>query len=376
MLLESYLLPPPELVLSVARTLMMTSWVLAFISGIGILLARAWSNRQKRKEAAIKEQVADLIMEFLLTAEEATPMEARQLLSEFGNKIREQFMGTALARRVVRENLMDTARHVRGNVVEALRQLYSALLLDTLALQNLQYGEWHEQTEAIHELTTMHVTAALPYIEQLRQHPNQQVRLQTQLAEMRLNEKHPLSFLDEVKTPLHPWQQVALHAELMRLPKEKVPSFRSWLHSSNPGVVVFAIKMIVQFNQLNLLPYVIMKSLDPNQEVRHEVWRLMSYFHIPAAATLIEHLLPESEPEMQLNMINCLAELQTMEAEELLIKIIDQDAYGLRTEAAIALQRSGYDVVGQWPALTSGLNAQELVAQRLGYENFEQVLNS
>jgi hypothetical protein len=122
----------------------------------------------------------------------------------------------------------------------------------------------------------MHITAALPYIRQLRNHPNQQVRLQTQLAEMRLDELHPLTFLDEVRTPLHAWQQVALHAELTRLPKEKVPSFRAWLQSPNPAVVVFAIKMIVQFNQLDLLPYVIMKSLDPHPEVRQEVWRLMS----------------------------------------------------------------------------------------------------
>jgi hypothetical protein len=197
----------------------------------------------------------------------------------------------------------------------------------------------------------MQVSKALPYIEQHRNHRNKLVRLQTQIAEMKLNEGHPLGFLSEVKSPIHAWHQVSLHAELAKLPKEKIPSFRPWLHSTNHTVVVFAIKMIRIFNQLDLQPYVLMKSLHPHIDVRREVWAFVSFFHIAAGAELIEYLLPDSEPAIKLVMIECLGNLQCLESEALLEKIINEDLYDLQIEAALALQRGGYDVLSRWPAL-------------------------
>lgn len=362
------IMPGQEIVLAIATALMQGSIVLVVVMGVAVIIARWRHNKREQARKQINDEVTELIMEFLMYAEEASEYEQQELLSDFGQRIRTGYMNSSLARTTVREALMETHRHVRGNIADALRKLHGALLLDTLAMQNLIYGEWHEQVEAINELTAMQVTYALPQIEMLRDHAHQQVRLQTQLAEMRLNDKHPLSFLDEVRTPLHAWQQVALHAELTRLPPEKVPSFRSWLQSPNPGVIIFAIRMIRIFNQLNLMPYVLMKSLHSSKEVRREVWQFVSFFHITEAAELIEHLLPEAEPDMRLPMIDCLGELQTPEAEQLLEDIIEEDRFGLAMQAALALQRGGYNVVARWPHLTAGTDAIALINQKTAAE--------
>ncbi len=350
-LAELILMPSQQTVLTIATWLMIISWMLVVGIGVFTVGARVYAHKQQRKKIAIEAVVTDWLMEYVMMAEDATETELSALLEETSTKIKNHYMGSSFARRVVKAVMLDMNRHVRGSVADALHRLYTSLLFDVLALQTLNYGEWHEQAEAVNELTLMQVPYSLPYIEQHRNHRNKLVRLQTQIAEMKLNENHPLGFLSEVKTPIHAWHQANLYAELSKLPKEKIPSFRPWLQSRNYTVVIFAIKMVRLFNQLDLQPYVLMKSLHPHLEVRREVWQFVSYFHIAVGAELIEHLLPDAEPEMQLVMIECLGNLQTMESEQLLEQVIETDLYGLRIEAALALQRSGYDVLGRWPEL-------------------------
>jgi hypothetical protein len=168
---------------------------------------------------------------------------------------------------------------------------------------------------------------------------------------MRLNEDHPVAFLSEIRAPIHAWHQANLHAELAKLPKEKVPSFRPWLQSKNTSVVVFALRMIRHFNQFELLPYVMMKSLHHDLEVRREVWQFISFFHVEAGVELVSFLIPTSEPEMRQIMLNCLGELGTDYAIETLENIVELNLYGLKMEAALALQRNGYAIVARWPEL-------------------------
>ena len=64
----------------------------------------------------------------------------------------------------------------------------------------------------------------------------------------RLSDDDPFEFLSHLKRPFSLWEQITLH-ELIIQHNIPVPSFKKWLTSPNPTVVMFALRMIREFKQ-------------------------------------------------------------------------------------------------------------------------------
>lgn len=329
--------------MSIAFCILMVIWIISY---------RIYLIRTKKLKEKIIYQSTEWLTEFIIMAEDMTDEELVRSLIETSEKFRAAYIKSSLGRQAIKEVMMDMNRHVRGKVADALHALYESLNLDDFAIEKLNYGLYHEQAAAIYELTVMQTSHALPQIENYRDSKDEPVRLMAQLGEMKLNPSHPIGFLDGLKTHMNDWHQVNLYAELSKLPKENIPSFRPYLMSENPSVLLFAIRMIKQFNQLDLQSAVILKALHPDVHVRKEVWRFIRFFQISPAVELVEYLLPKNEHEVRLEMIDCLGNLMDQSAEDLLIKIVDENLYDLKNEAALALQKAGFDATGRWPELS------------------------
>lgn len=355
------LLPSQETILVITNVLVLLSIIFCVMMVLWIVGYRLYLIRTQKKYDAIVEQTTEWLTEFIIMAEDMTDEELVRSLIETSDKFRAEYIRTSLGRRAIKEVMMDMNRHVRGKVADALHALYESLNLDDQALEKLSYGLYHEQAAAIYELTVMQTAHALPQIESYRNSKDEPVRLMAQLGEMKLNPTHPIAFLDGLKTHMNDWHQVNLYAELSKLPKENIPSFRPYLMSDNPSVLLFAIRMIKQFNQLDLQSAVLLKALHPDIHVRKEVWRFIRFFQIAPAVELVDYLLPSNEHEVRLEMIECLGSLMDQSAEDLLIKIIDENLYDLRVEAALALQNAGFEVAQRWPELS--YQYEELKAQ-------------
>ncbi|MCK7534576.1 MAG: adaptin domain-containing protein [Marinilabiliales bacterium] len=56
-----------------------------------------------------------------------------------------------------------------------------------------------------------------------------------------------------MKRPFSLWEQITLH-DLIIQHEIPVPDFQKWLNSSNPTVVMFALRMIREFKQMDAEP--------------------------------------------------------------------------------------------------------------------------
>jgi hypothetical protein len=77
---------------------------------------------------------------------------------------------------------------------------------------------------------------------------NEILRMEAQIALVRLSNNDHFEFLSHLKRPFSLWEQITLH-DLIIQHELPVPDFQRWLSSENPTVVMFALRMIREFKQ-------------------------------------------------------------------------------------------------------------------------------
>jgi len=151
---------------------------------------------------------------------------------------------------------------------EQLRDLYYQMNLDQDSIRKLYNPKWHVQVKGFREMAFMNVTEANSKIHLALKSKNNVLRMEAQLALVRLNEDDPFGFLDHLTHPFTLWEQLNVY-ELILLHDLPIPQFSRWTTSSNKTVVIFALRMIQVFKQLQAAPQLIACLHHPDRDVRY-----------------------------------------------------------------------------------------------------------
>jgi len=92
----------------------------------------------------------------------------------------------------------------------------------------------------------MDITEANDKISKSLKSKNDILRMEAQLALIRLNEDDPFGFLDHLTHHFTLWEQLNVY-ELITLHNLPIPEFSRWTTSNNKSVVIFALRMIQVF---------------------------------------------------------------------------------------------------------------------------------
>jgi len=149
-----------------------------------------------------------------------------------------------------------------------LRELYYQMHLDQDSIRKLYSSKWHIQVKGFRELAFMNVTETNSRIRQALKSKNNILRMEAQLALVRLNEDDPFEFLDHLTEPFTLWEQLNVY-ELIVLHDLTVPQFSRWTISQNKTVVIFALRMIQVFKQHQAAPQIIECLQHPDKDIRH-----------------------------------------------------------------------------------------------------------
>ena len=149
-----------------------------------------------------------------------------------------------------------------------LRDLYYQMHLDQDSIRKLYSPKWHIQIKGFREMAFMNVTEAINKIIQALKSKNDTLRIEAQLALVRLSEDDPFGFLDHLTHPFTLWEQLNVY-ELIVLHDLPVPEFSRWIPSTNKSVVIFALRMIQVFKQQHAASHVIDCLHHPDVDVRH-----------------------------------------------------------------------------------------------------------
>lgn len=216
--------------------------------------------------------------------------------------------------KVVKQVLLDQIIYLSRNLTYStgniLHALYRILDLKKISFGKLTAHAWQVKAQGIAELREMSPVTKLPDILRLTHSRNDDLRVEAQAAYVRLNTGNPFSFLDDTPELLLEWHQIILFDEITRNENIRIPAFSAWLSSGNTSIVLFCIKLIVHYAQLDAIPHLI---------------------------ALIDH----KEEPVQNRAINALGKLEAREAEQPMVVHYPSLCASCRIEVLKALGRIG-----------------------------------
>jgi len=201
---------------------------------IVILLHRTKMERQEKLHQYLSETYQGMIVDYLF--------------AEIDTDRFFEIASTRYRRQVLIDQMIDVSVNLKGDAEKKLQNLYLSLGLDKDSVRRAHDFRWHKKIKGFRELAFMNIHDANPAIYKALNSHNEILRMEAQIALVRLSENDPFGFLSDLKRPFSLWEQITLH-ELIIQHELPVPQFRKWLNVSNPTVVMFALRMIREFRQ-------------------------------------------------------------------------------------------------------------------------------
>ncbi|MFT3739045.1 MAG: HEAT repeat domain-containing protein [Breznakibacter sp.] len=201
---------------------------------IVILLNRARLERESRLRQFLMEKYQTLILDYL-----------------FGQSGHDGFLKIAsdkYRREVLVDQIIDISINLKGDAGEKLQKLYRDLMLDKDSIGRAYSRKWHVKVKGFKELAFMNVKDANEEIYKALQSKNDILRMEAQIALVRLSDENPFEWLYFQIRPFSLWEQITLHS-LMIQHEIPAPKFSQWLDSPNFTVVMFALRMIREYRQ-------------------------------------------------------------------------------------------------------------------------------
>jgi hypothetical protein len=228
-----------------------------------ILFNRSKLDREKRIRGYLLEEYQRLLMNYLF--DEGSGPEA---FEELGTVARNR-----PKRQLLIDQIMDLMVNLKGEIKKKARDLYFELGLKEDTMKKVRSRKWHTKIKGIRELAFMDIRDANNHLLSGLNSNNEILRMESQIALVRLSDNNPFDWLHQMKKPLAKWDQITL-VELISLHEMQVPPFKQWFHSGNISVLVFAVEMIERFEQVEAEREVIALFDHPEAIVRRTSYKV------------------------------------------------------------------------------------------------------
>ena len=273
----------------------LTYCILFFISSMLVVLLFILFNRNRMDAVELRKQkqrekYQGLLVDYLFATDnvDSIPSELKKISTSSFNRI------------IVIDQMIDLSINLMGTAKEKLRYLFLALSLDKDSIRKAYSHKWHIKIKGFRELAFMDITEANEQITRCLGSKNDILRMEAQLALVRLNHGDSFGFLDYLEKPFTIWEQLNVYETIMfhNLP---IPQFDRWLYSKNRTVVLFALRMIDVFKQRDSYGTLFWLLVNDDPEIRNLTIHTIGNLKIKEALPHLKRLY-KSE-----NYLNCLA---------------------------------------------------------------------
>lgn len=283
--------------------------------------------KNRRSKYKKWKNIADLLVRDAIFSEEKNP----ELITFKINRRTEMLLPNARFRKVLTKELLLAKKNMSGTAAIYLQKLYLQLKLDEYALKNLSSHKWHIKAKAIQDLGIMDLKEHLTKVYRQTNNKNELIRMEAQIAVIKLIGFEGLRFLDVVTYQINDWQQIKLLNELSYLPAHNFSGIEKWLLSENDSVVIFALKLVKNFHRFEL------------------------YEHVEAC-------LNHSSVNVRFQAIMALEKIYTEDTSRMLLEMYGQEVSKNQIAIVKTVQQIGSEL--DIPVLVSFLAEEELEQQR------------
>ena len=222
-----------------------------------------------------------------------------------------------------------------------LRDLYNQMRLEQDSVRKVYSSKWHVRVKGFRELAFMDVIEATDKVRQALKSKNNILRMEAQLALIRLNEEDRFGFLDHLIHPFTLWEQLNVY-ELITTHDLPIPQFSRWTTSPNNTVVIFALRMIQVFKQLQAAPQIIECLKHPDAGVRQMAITVCGEIQLRETLPHLKHMYKSEEYSNCLTIIHAMGKMPDEMMLGFLKLVLDkEDDVQLQIESAKAISKMG-----------------------------------
>jgi HEAT repeat protein len=169
--------------------------------------------------------------------------------------------------------------------------------------------------------------------------------MEAQIALVRLSDDNPFEFLSHLRTSFSLWEQITLH-DLILQHNITPPSFQKWLTSPNPSVVMFSLRMIREFKQIESEDKVRETLLHNDPSVRQLAVQVAGDLQMRSTYDTMKHMYKNQEYNICLEIIRAIGKMPDILMMGFLKLVLDkEDDVQLQIEATKAIENIGEEGV-------------------------------
>jgi HEAT repeat protein len=244
-------------------------------------------------------------------------------------------------RQVLIDQMIDLSVNLKGEIKEDIQKLYLRLGLKRDSLEKAYSRKWHQNVKGFRELAFMNIPDANEQIIKSLNASNEILRMEAQIAMVRLSDGNPYEFLHMLKKPLSLWEQVTMH-ELQIQHNLVVPDFKQWLSSENISVVMFALEMVSWYKQRGVGKELIELFEHENEQVRNIAFKVCGEIGLKMVFPALVHRYPEEIFKNKLEILHAFVKMPDEKYLNFLKSVLDtEDDVQLQIEATKAMENTG-----------------------------------
>ena len=304
-----------------------TMFIMLFI----ILLNRRRMEKEGRLKQYLAETYQGMIIDYLFTG--SSPDRFRPIASD------------NYRRQALIDQMIDVSVNLKGDAEDKLGGLYLYLGLDGDSIRRAHDYRWHKKIKGFRELAFMNIKDANDEMYKALNSGNEILRMEAQIALVRLSDEDPFGFLLHLRRPFSLWEQITLH-ELLIQHDLKVPEFSKYLKAENPTVVMFALRMIKEFRQREAEDDVGDTLEHPVSEVRRLAVQVAGDLDMRSTLDVMKRMYKNQDNKTCLEIIKAMAKMPDPSLMGFLKLVLDkEDDVQLQIEATKAIENNGEEGV-------------------------------
>jgi hypothetical protein len=341
--------------LSFAIKIMLVIIILLIIA----IYALLYDKKKKHfKLLLIRTKLEPLISQFIIDESPATEEQLEELT---------KIIDTSLARQYMVDELMRSKQNHSGEVADRIVTIYLGLDLKKYSIEKIQpKNNWYTIARGIQELYMMEQQDAYDDIYTFTNASNEYLRNEAQIGLIHLTGFKGLDFLEMVLYPITDWQQLKLLEQLKRFPKKEdfIEIIPKCIRSGNDSVVVFALKLCYEYQQIQLTDEITNCLQHESGKVRTEAIETLVRLENDQTSKILLGYFDQASRSDKLLILDAMSHLATENDAPELIKILEYPDNLIKLKASIALSKCS----------SSGM---KLIAERslLEPEPFHRIVN-
>ncbi len=295
-----------------------------------ILLNRRRIQREQELKDYLLEKYQEALIDYLFYEEKQE--EAFQELNWIANN--------RINRQILIDQMIDLSVNLKGEIREVIQALYLRLGLKKDSLEKAYSRKWHKNVKGFRELAYMNIKDANKRIIKSLNSNNNILRMEAQIAMVRLSDENPYEFLDILKKPLSLWEQVTLH-EIQIQHNLKVPDFKQWFTSPNKTVVMFALEMVSWYKQRGAGQEILELFSHEDEKVRFTSYKVCGQIGLKMALPAMAKKYPEETLNNRLEILRTFSQVPDEKYLKFLKNVLDtEEDVQLQIEATKAMENT------------------------------------